>query len=114
MCYNMHLGMYVPMKLMRSVPCSDNSTWGASVAFFVLYDNGRQGLEAYPMYIPKFVFHSAFLCQLHAHIYVHIGRGSLLFSNFLTMKMFVRSQSFISVPSFMFVSAAVREIRTCI
>ena len=67
------------------------------------------------MYILSFVFHSIFLCQLHARIYVcHykcIGRRCVSENYILTMKTFIRSHSFISLPSFMFVSAVVSEIR---
>ena len=80
-----------------------------------------------PMY--QISFSTVFLCQLHAdsyicqsHTYVVcqskcIGRDCfLLFSEkwivciILTMPMFVGSQSFISLPSFIFVGAAVSEI----
>ena len=61
---------------------------------------------------------SVFLCQLHAQ-YMHLY--NVLFEVFcccfprnkifINMPMFVESQSFISLPSFMFVSAVVSEIR---
>ena len=77
------------------------------------YDVGHQGLEIDPC------TKCLFLCQLHAHTYICqskcIGRDCfLLFSEkyiILTMSMFVGSRSFISLPSFMFVGAAVSEIR---
>ena len=62
-------------------------------------------------------FHSVFLYQLHAHtcppynvlleVVCCFPRNNIL----LNMPMFVGSQSFISLPSFMFVSAVVSEIR---
>ena len=61
---------------------------------------------------------SLFLCQSDAHTYANQNvLAETLFSKkcivyiTLTMTMFVRSQSFISLPSFMFVGAAVSEIR---
>ena len=63
-----------------------------------------------------YLFHSVFLCQLHAHAYA-IVLAEIAFCGFpiqclhnLPMTMFVMSQSFISLPSFMFVIAAVSEI----
>ena len=64
------------------------------------------------------MFHSVFLCQLHVHtcplynVLLEVfcccfPRNKL----FINMPMFVRSQSFISLPSFMFVIAVVSEIR---
>ena len=69
------------------------------------------------LYISSFIFHSAFLCQLHAHIYNVLLEDvcccflrNELFT-YLNMMLFVGSRSFISLPSFMFVSAVVSEIR---
>ena len=57
-----------------------------------------------------------FFCQLHAHIcplYNVLFEVVVVFQEIhtLNMPMFVGSQSFISLPSFMFVSAAVSELR---
>ena len=79
------------------------------------YDVGRQGIEIYPCI--KFVFNGVFLCQLHAHIYAikNVFAETVVFQetqglhNF-NNDVFVMSQSFISLPSFMFVSAVVSEI----
>ena len=78
------------------------------------YDVGHQGKEIYPC-----VFHIVFLCQLHPHTYGIMAEIVFLWFSkkysvyiILTMTMFVTSQSFISLPSFMFVSAAVSEIAT--
>ena len=62
------------------------------------------------MHVSSSVFHSGFLGQLHAHTCPLFMYCSRLF-DCLHMPMFVGSQSFISPPSFMFVSAAVSEIR---
>ena len=73
-----------------------------------------QGLEIYPCV--KFRLAQSFLCQLHAHTYaIQNVLAEAVFVVFreircLTMTMFVKSQSFISLPSFMFVSATVSEI----
>ena len=46
---------------------------------------------------------------MHIHV-PFIMYCSLLFSNLLNMTMFIGSQSFISLPSFVFVSAPVSEL----
>ena len=80
------------------------------------WDTCRQGIEVYP-YI-KFRLPQCFLCQLHAHtcplynvllevVCCCFPRNKL----FAYMTMFVGSQSFISLPSFMFVSTPVSGIR---
>ena len=53
---------------------------------------------------------SVFLCQLHAHTLPLRMYWPRLFSKILTMTMFITSQSFISLLSFIFVSAAVSEL----
>ena len=65
----------------------------------------------------KFCLSHCFLCQLHPHTYaIKNVLAEIVFCKkysvyiILTMTMFVMSQSFISLPSFMFVSAAVSEI----
>ena len=68
-------------------------------------------------HVLSFVFHSLFLCQLHAHTYANqnvlaetffvVSREMQCLHNFV----FVGPRSFISLPSFMFVSTAVSEIR---
>ena len=68
------------------------------------------------IHVLSFVFHSVFLCQLHAHtcpLYNVLLEVFVVFQkiNCLHMPISVRSQSFISLPSFMFVSAVVSEIR---
>ena len=78
------------------------------------YDDGRQGLEIDPCI--KFCFPQSFslsvtctyICQSKC-----IGQDCfLLFSKkHIVYIIFVRSWSFISLPSFIFVSAAVSEIR---
>ena len=63
--------------------------------------------------VSSFVFHSVFLCQLHAHIHRYWPRLFLkktLFTYTLTVTMFAASQSSVSLLSFMVVSAAVSEI----
>ena len=69
-------------------------------------------------HVSSFVFHSVFLRQLHAHtcplynVLLEAFCCCFLRNNILlNMPMFVGSQSFISLPSFMFVSAVVSEIR---
>ena len=69
------------------------------------------------IHVSSFVFHSVFLCQLHAHTYaIKNVLAEIVFLWFskkysvyiiVTMMMFVTSQSFIPLPSF---SAAVSEI----
>ena len=70
------------------------------------------------VHVSSFAFHSVFLYQLHAHtcplynvllevVCCCFPRNNIL----LNMPMFVGSQSFISLPSFMFVSAVVSQIR---
>ena len=69
------------------------------------------------MYISSFIFYSVFLSQLHTQSYIYAIRANAIFWLFskkyiiLTMMMLVRSQSSVSLPSFMFVGAAVSEIR---
>ena len=59
----------------------------------------------------SFVFHSVNLCQLHAPTYFVFAEAVfVVFHIILTMAIFVGSQSFISPPCFVFVSAAVSEI----
>ena len=53
---------------------------------------------------------SVFLCQLHAHTLPLRMYWPRLFSKILTMTMFITSQSFISLLSFIFVSAVVSEL----
>ena len=70
------------------------------------------------VHVSSFAFHSVFLYQLHAHtcplynlllevVCCCFPRNNIL----LNMPMFIGSQSFISLPSFMFVSAVDSEIR---
>ena len=70
--------------------------------------------------VASFVFHSAFLCELHAHtcpLYNVLFEvlcccfPKIIVNILLNMPMFIGSQSFISLPSFMFVTALVSEIR---
>ena len=73
------------------------------------------------MHVSSFVFHSVFLCQLHAHtctcplynvlfkVVVVVFREIIVYI-LLNMTLFVGSQSFISLPSFMLVSAPVSEL----
>ena len=49
--------------------------------------------------------------RIHAPFIMYCSRLFVVVFNCLNMPMFVGSQSFISVPSFMFVSAVVSEIR---
>ena len=68
------------------------------------------------VHVSSFAFHSVFLYQLHAptcpvyNVLLEVVCCSFP-RNKLNMPMFVGSQSFISLPSFMFVSAVVSEIR---
>ena len=81
------------------------------------WSSGHKNLS---MYISSFAFHSVFLYQLHAHtcplynvllevVCCCFPRNKIVYI-LLNMPMFVGSQSFISLPSFMFVSAVVSEI----
>ena len=76
------------------------------------YDAGRQGIKI--IHVSSFVFYSVFLCQLHMHtcplFNVLLEVGCCCFPSVLNMVLFVGSQSYISPPSFMFVSLAVSEI----
>ena len=78
------------------------------------WSSGHKNLSMYQV----FAFHSVFPYHLHAHtcplynvllevVCCCFPRNNIL----LNMPMFVGSQSFISLPSFMFVSAVVSEIR---
>ena len=80
-------------------------------------DAGRQGIEIYTC----IKFYSAFLCHLHAHtcplynvllkvVCCCFPRNELHVYMRLNVTLFVGSQSYISPPSFMFVTAAVSEI----
>ena len=85
------------------------------------YDVGRQGIEIYPC-IKFCLSHCFSLSVTSTYVYTYAIKNVLAeivflwFSKkysvyiILTMTMFVTSQSFISLPSFMFVSAAVSEI----
>ena len=72
------------------------------------YDVGHQGLEINPCI--KFRFFVSFMHITFANQNV---LARLFFEKYiiLTMTIFVRSQCFISLPSFMFVGTAVSEIR---
>ena len=62
-------------------------------------------------HVSSFVFHSVFLCQLHVHTCpLYNVLLEAVCCCFVLNMTFVGSQSFISLPSFMFVSAAVSEI----
>ena len=85
--------------------------------FFFHYDLGRQGVEISMYQVLSFTH--VFLCQLYAHTYAIVLAETVFFGGFskkysvyiiLTMTMFVMSHSFISLPSFMFVNAAVSDI----
>ena len=79
------------------------------------YDVFRQGIEIYPCI--KFCLSQCFpLSVASTYICLYWPRFFVWFSKkysvyiILTVTMFVTSQSFISLPCFMFVSAAVSEI----
>ena len=69
------------------------------------YDFSRQGLEILYRVSSSPVF--SFVSYMHIHINV---LAEAVFPRIITMMTFVGSQSFISLPSFMFVSSAVSDI----
>ena len=84
-------------ETVEEIQCLLNFHWEAS----------HHGIEIYTCI--RFCLHSVFLCQFHAHIYLYclLPRNDIL----LNLKLFIRSHNLISLPSFMFVSAVVSEIR---
>ena len=77
------------------------------------WSSGRRNLSMYQV-SPSNVFFFISYMHLHAPFIMHCLRLFVVVFqeiNCLNMPMFIGSQSFISLPSFMFVSAVVSEIR---
>ena len=65
------------------------------------------------IYVSSFVFHGVFLCELHPHtcpLYNVLLEVVFQQNEFLNKTLFVGSQSFISLTSFMLVNAVVSEV----
>ena len=74
------------------------------------WDAGRQGIEICPCIKFRLPLH-AHTCPLYNVLLEVVCCAFPRNKLFTNMPMFVASQSFISLPSFMFVSAVVSEIR---
>ena len=76
------------------------------------WSSGHKNLSMHQV-SPSTVFFFISYMHLHAPFIMYCLRFVVVFQeiNCLNMPMFVGSQSFISLPSFMFVSAVVSEIR---
>ena len=96
--------------------CDNITQYGSTLQWVVQHYRYFQGIQLMLVvclsqsieifHVSSFVFYSVFLCQLHAHT-------CPLYNVWLdvNMMMFVGSQSFISLPGFMLVSASVCDIR---